>query len=159
MNGESLGKKTKDLTKFPASGLTWTVNFKEGNNTLKAIGKDDSGNTITDEMSVNYRFEKNGKARELVLDHNKLANGNYLFTATAIDEKGMRCLDYEDRVYFQCLAGGTTMKSMGTPTGSESIKMANGKASIEVQPDSDDSTKLQMMVLNQSFKGTYVTID
>jgi len=159
MNGKSLGKKAKDITKFPASGLTWSVNFIDGANTLKAVGKDKNGKTVTDELTVNYRFEKNGKPRELILDHEILENGNYLFTATAIDDKGLRCLDYEDRVYFQCLAGGTTMKSLGTPTGSESIRMSNGKASIEVKPDSDPATQLQMMVLNQSFKGTYVTID
>ena len=69
----------------------------------------------------------------------------------------MRCLDYEDRVYFQCLSGGETIKNLGTPTGSESIEMANGKASIEVRK-SDTHKPLEVMVLNQNFKGTYITI-
>ena len=84
-------------------------------------------------------------------------NGNYLVTAIAVDSKGLRALDYENRVYFQCLSGGETMKSLGTPTGSETIEMANGKASIEVKRKSKDEP-LKMMVLNQSFKGTYLKI-
>ncbi|PRP66694.1 glycoside hydrolase family 2 protein [Nonlabens agnitus] len=159
LNGESLGSKTKDINKFPASGLTWTVDFKEGNNTLKAVGQDQDGNTVTDEMTVNYRYTKNKKPVELTLEYEQLENGNYLFTTYAKDADGLRCLDYEDRVYFQCMSGGTTMKSLGTPTGSESIKMANGKAQIEVVPDDDSSTELVMMVLNQSFKGTYTKVE
>lgn len=158
LNGKSLGTKEKDIKIFPASGLNWTVNFKEGKNTLKVVGQDKGGNTIIDEMDVNYRYTKNGKPVELTLEYEKLDNGNYLITSYALDADGLRCLDYEDRVYFQSLSGGTTKKSMGTPTGSESIKMANGKAQIEVIPDNDSSTALNMMVLNQSFKGTYLVI-
>lgn len=157
MNGNSMGTKKRDITKFPASGLTWTVDFKEGANTMRAIGKTIDGIPVEDELTVNYRFTKNGKAKELTLDSEKLENGNYLLTATALDANGLRCLDYEDRVYFQALSGATTKHSLGTPTGSESIKMANGKASIEIIPNGSDAIKV--MVLNQSFKGTYHTID
>ncbi|MDP5101828.1 MAG: glycoside hydrolase family 2 protein, partial [Nonlabens sp.] len=156
-NGVSLGKKLKDINQFPASGYTWDVQFKEGKNTLRAVGLTASGKEITDVLEVNYRFTKNKKPVELVLEQTKLENGNYLFTATALDGDGLRCLDYEDRVYFQCLSGGTTMKSLGTPTGSESIKMSNGKASIEVVPSGN--MPLQMMVISQSFKGTYLTVN
>jgi beta-galactosidase len=86
-----------------------------------------------------------------------MKNGNYLVTAIAVDKNNMRCLDYEDRVYFQCLSGGTTMKNQGTPTGSESIKMANGKASIEVVPNSIGEF-IEMNILNQNFKGEYLKV-
>ncbi|MGB5983035.1 MAG: glycoside hydrolase family 2 TIM barrel-domain containing protein [Nonlabens sp.] len=158
MNGKSMGTKKKDITKFPASGLTWTVDFKEGKNTMRAVGKTKDGTVVNDDLDVNYRFTKNGKAKELTLEYEKLDNGNYLITAFAKDSNGMRCFDYEERVYFQALSGATTMKSLGTPTGSESIKMANGKASIEIVPDGNDQP-IEVMVLNQSFKGTYLTID
>jgi beta-galactosidase len=84
-----------------------------------------------------------------------MKNGNYLVTAIAVDKNNMRCLDYEDRVYFQCLSGGTTMKNQGTPTGSESIKMANGKAAIEVIPNANGEF-IEMNILNQNFKGEYL---
>ncbi|PQJ30579.1 beta-galactosidase [Nonlabens arenilitoris] len=158
INGQSLGTKKKDISKFPASGLTWKVDFKEGKNKLKAVGTTNKDKQVSDELEVNYRFTKNGKAKELILESEKLNNGNYLITATAMDGDGLRCLDYEERVYFQALSGGTTLKSLGTPTGSESIKMANGKASIEIVRD-DSGKELEVMVLNQSFKGTYLVIE
>ncbi|WP_194766576.1 glycoside hydrolase family 2 protein [Tamlana sp. I1] len=158
LNGKSLGVKKRDLKAFPAAGLNWNLNFKEGKNTLVAVGNTSENKTVKDELTINYRFNKNGKAVGLKLDSEILDNGNYLVTATAYDSKGLRCLDYEDRVYFQCLSGGENYKSLGTPTGSESIAMANGKAAIEVKRNGN-GMPLVMMVLNQSFKGTYLTID
>ena len=157
LNGVSLGKKKKDITKFPASGLTWKLNFKEGANKLKAVGYTKEGIKVEDEMGVNYRFKKNDVAKQLELTYDKLDDTTYLVTAVAKDSEGLKCLDYEERVYFQCLGGGETYKSLGTPTGSESIKMANGKASIKVSADSSDEP-ITIMVLNQSFKGTYLKI-
>jgi beta-galactosidase len=156
-NDEFLGEKQKDINKFPASGLTWDVNFKEGANNLKAIGLLPNGEKVIDTLTVNYRFEKNDTASQVVLSYSKLPNGNYLVTATALDENNLVCFDYEKRVYFQCLQGGKLLKNQGTPTGTEAIEMANGKASIEVIPN-DNSTEIEVMVLNQSFKGTYLTI-
>ncbi len=153
----SLGKKKRDITKFPAAGLTWDLMFDTGKNVLKAVGYH-QGQEVTDMMSVNYRYTKNEAAKKLELSYKKLENGNYLITALAKDQNGLRCLDYENRVYFQCLNGGRTKKSLGTPTGSEVIEMANGKAQIEILPDATD-IPLQIMVLNQSFKGEYLTIE
>jgi len=158
LNGTSLGTKKRNTLKFPAAGLNWNLNFYEGENTLKAIGKTKEGNEVEDVLTVNYRYVKNGKARALKLEYEELDNGNYLITVTAIDSKGLRCLDYEKRVYFQCLSGGEAIVSQGTPRGSEIIEMANGQASIEVKRYSK-SELLQVMVLNQSFKGTYLNID
>lgn len=157
-NDKLLGEKERDITKFPASGLTWDVNFVEGENKLVAVGLPIGGSKVSDTLSVNYRFQKNGTAKDLVLSYKLLENGNYLVTANAIDENGLHCFDYENRVYFQCLSGGELLKSQGTPTGSESIGMANGKASIEVIPTNGGEI-LEVMVLNQSFKGTYLTIE
>lgn len=157
LNGKSLGTKTRDTKAFPAAGLNWNLQFKNGENTLISTGKTADGKIVSDKLVVNYRYTKNNKAKGLKLSYKELENGNYLITAIAHDSKGLRCLDYEKRVYFQCLSGGETMKSLGTPTGSESLEMANGKASIEVKRDSKNKV-LEMMVLNQSFKGTYLTI-
>ena len=157
-NGLLLGEKQKDITKFPASGFTWDVHFKEGKNELIAVGIHKKGEKFKDTIAVNYRYTKNGTASKLNLSYEKLENGNYLVTGIAMDENGLRCLDYEKKVYFQCMEGGSTIKNQGTPTGSEAIAMANGKASIEIVPDKI-SSKITVMVLNQSFKGTYLTIN
>ncbi|MFP4844294.1 glycoside hydrolase family 2 protein [Winogradskyella sp. PE311] len=158
LNGKSIGTKKRDTKAFPAAGLNWTLNFREGKNELISIGKTTDGDEVKDELKVNYRFTKNGKAKALKLSYEVLENGNYLVTAVAHDSKGLRCLDYENRVYFQCLSGGETYKNLGTPRGSESIEMSNGKASIEVKRESKDKP-LKIMVLNQNFKGTYLTIE
>lgn len=154
-NGVSLGEKIRNIKSYPACGLTWDVNFKEGKNTFVAVGTTNDGKKVTDTIDVNYRFAKNEAATGLVLSSEKLKNGNYLVTAIAVDKNNLRCLDYEDRVYFQCLSGGQTLKNQGTPTGSESIKMSNGKAAIEVIPDTK-SDSIEMNILNQNFKGEYL---
>ena len=156
-DGKSLGSKRKDINKFPASGLTWDVEFEKGDNKLVAVGMTEDNKVISDTLIVNYRYKKNGAAKALTLSYEKMNNGNYLVTAIAVDEDGLRALDYEERVYFQALNGGETKKNQGTPTGSEIREMANGKASIEVIPN-EDAKFLTMMVLNQSFKGTYLKI-
>jgi beta-galactosidase len=37
LNGKSLGTKRRDKKAFPAQGLNWKLNFKEGKNTLKSV--------------------------------------------------------------------------------------------------------------------------
>lgn len=157
-NGKSLGKKQKDITTFPACGLNWDIKFTKGVNELKAVGIDSNGERIEDELTVNYHHEPSLAPKEIVLDYKNLANGNYLVTATATDANGRRCLDYEERIYFQCLSGGDLIKNQGTPIGSESIKMSNGKASIEVMSN-DYIGSLKMTVLNQDFKGSFLEIE
>ncbi len=154
-NGVSLGEKIRNLKSYPACGLTWNVNFKEGKNTFIAVGTTKDGRKVNDTINVNYRFTKNEPAIGLKLSAEKMKNGNYLVTAIAVDKNNLRCLDYEDRVYFQCLSGGQTLKNQGTPTGSESIKMSNGKAAIEVIPDTKIDS-IEMNILNQNFKGEYL---
>lgn len=156
-NGQELETKTRDISKFPASGLTWDIRFAEGKNEFTARARDANGNWVEDNLAVNYRYTKNGKATGLTLSAEKMGNGNYLVTAMAVDSDGLRCLDYEDKVYFQTMEGGESLKNQGTPTGSEIIGMANGKASMEVIPD-DTQADIKVMVLNQNFKGTYLTI-
>lgn len=154
-NGVSLGEKNRNIKTYPASGLTWDVNFTEGKNTFVAVGTAIDGKKVMDTIDVKYRFTKNDAATGLVLSSEKLKNGNYLVTAIAVDKNNLRCLDYEDRVYFQCLSGGQTLKNQGTPTGSDSIKMSNGKAAIEVIPNIKDDF-IEMTILNQNFKGEYL---
>jgi beta-galactosidase len=155
LNGVSLGVKNRDITAYPACGLNWDINFADGKNNFVAVGIAKDGKKVNDNLDVNYRYVKNGAADGLKLSAEKMKNGNYLVTAIAVDKNNIRCLDYEDRVYFQCLSGGVTMKNQGTPTGSESIKMANGKASIEVVPNANGEF-IEMNILNQNFKGEYL---
>jgi len=158
LNGKSLGTKNKDINKYPATGLNWDLNFKEGKNELVAIGYQNDQAIAHDTLQVQYWYSVNQTPRQLALSYQQLSNGNYLVTATALDKNQRRCLNFEDRIYFQCLSGGNTKKHLGTPTGSEVIEMANGQAAIEVAPNAD-AGKIVMMVINQNFKGTFLEIE
>ncbi|MFH6985766.1 glycoside hydrolase family 2 protein [Marinoscillum luteum] len=157
IRGQSLGMKTRDITQFPACGLNWDVLFPAGDSEFRAVTYIGGKSVAEDTLTVNYTYEKSGIPEALELSYKLLENGNYLITATAVDSKQGRCLDYEERVYFQCLTGGTLVEHMGTPTGSSSIKMANGKAAIEVMPGKD-TREFIMTVLNQNFKGTFLKV-
>jgi beta-galactosidase len=73
-NGVSLGEKTRNIKTYPACGLTWSVNFKEGKNTFVAVGTTKDGQKITDTIDVNYRFTKNEPAIGLKLSAEKMKN-------------------------------------------------------------------------------------
>ncbi|WP_421876670.1 glycoside hydrolase family 2 protein [Marinoscillum sp.] len=158
LNGQSLGRKQRSLEQFPACGLNWDVYFIEGANKLKVTGYDKEGNEVAqDQLTVNYTYSKAGSPEELSLSYQLLDNGHYLVSATALDANKQRVLDYEEKVYFQCLAGGKLIENQGTPNGSSVIAMANGQASIEVVP-AEGASKLSITVFNQSFKGTFLEI-
>ncbi len=156
-NGKDLGLKKKDINSFPASGLVWDYFFEEGENTLIALGYNGNKQVTVDSLIVNYSFTKNETPDELLLAAEALSNGNFMITATMVDAKGQRCLDYEERVYFQCMEGGKLILNQGTNTGSEVINMANGNAMIELIPNKG-ARNIVMSVLNQNFKGTYLSI-
>ena len=57
LNGKSLGVKKRSSQDFPAAGLRWTVQFKEGPNQIKAVGRKDSVE-VTDEITQGYQTQK-----------------------------------------------------------------------------------------------------
>jgi len=155
-NGNSLGTKDRDISSFPACGLTWSVLFTEGDNQLIAKGYK-SGKLVTeDDLSVNYTYKKADKPNHIEITHERLDNGNYMVHAIVRDAKKNRILDYEDRVYFAVDGAGEFMKYYGTPSRSDIIEMANGHASCELIPGKG---KAYIEVRNQSFKGSYHIID
>jgi beta-galactosidase len=155
-DGKNLGKKKKDIQSFPASGLTWDVNFNEGDNQLIAIGYWDDM-IVYDTLDITYYYTAPKPANELKLTYQEKPNGSILVLATALDENGRRCTNYEEKVYFQAIKGAELKHSHGSPTGSNVIAMANGKAMIEIFPDSTADTAV-IAVLNQDFKGTVLEI-
>jgi beta-galactosidase len=155
-DGIKLGKKKKDIHNFPASGLRWNVSFNEGVNQLIAIGYLDEIK-VYDTLNITYYTEPPGSPQELELTYKKLPSGSILVTALALDKNGRRATNYEEKVYFQSMAGGELKQSHGTPTGSSIIAMANGKAMIEFTPH-PTAEKATIGILNQDFKGTVLEI-
>ncbi|MEL7123721.1 MAG: glycoside hydrolase family 2 TIM barrel-domain containing protein [Bacteroidota bacterium] len=155
-DGNSLGFKNRKLGTFPACGLNWDVKFKEGKNTLIAQGYSGEQLISSDTLTINYSYDKAGTPSKIELSASKLENGNYLIEATMVDKDGKRVLDYEDRVYFSQDGAGELLVNYGTPTRSQVIEMANGKACIELVPSKGKSI---IEARNQDFKGSYLVLD
>lgn len=131
LNGQSLGRKSRDAAAYPAHGLLWSVPFEEGRNLLAAAGTLKGEVVARDSTSVIYTTRKNGQAERLELTAARFPDGRILVTATARDRNGLRCLDYNKRVYFAMEGDGHLVTDFGTPTGSSVIEMANGVSRIE----------------------------
>ncbi|WP_246143959.1 glycoside hydrolase family 2 TIM barrel-domain containing protein [Neolewinella aurantiaca] len=155
-NGMSLGTRKRKVGELPAAGLHWPVLFAPGTNELIALGYEEDEVIARDTLKINYRYEKGGTAKEIVLSHRALANGNELIQATMVDENGLRVLDYEGRVYFSHDGAGELLVDYGTPTRSRVVEMANGQAAIEWQPAEGYAV---FEARNQDFKGSYLTIN
>ncbi len=157
LNGEDAGTKVRDISKFPASGLNWNVSFNTGLNTIIAFGYVNGKVITSDTLSLDYHTQKPGNGERIELTSSKLKNGNVLIQAKVIDKKGDLVPGYNKRVYFDLNGSGQLMKYMGTPTGSNVIEFASGKAAIEYIPDSKKPAIIEART--QDFKGDYIKIN
>lgn len=157
LNGQSQGKKNRTIGEFPASGLNWDLTFLEGKNTLIANAYKQNKIVAKDTLVVSYTYQKAGNPHHIALSSANLSNGNILVTATMIDKKDQRVLDYEDRCYFTLLDGNSELlMHYGTPTRSQVIEMANGQAMIELVPATGRTV---VEARNQDFKGSYIELN
>lgn len=154
LNGTSQGRRKKDIKQFPASGLSWQVDFVEGSNTMVVVGFEGGMNSSFDTLVVKYTYSEHGAADDIRLSAKPLANGNILVTAIAVDKNGRHCINYNKRVYFSLNGSGSLLAGYGTPTRSNVIEMANGKAQIEVRPHPKRGSTIE--VRNQDLKGSYL---
>lgn len=128
LNGRSLGKKTRNSQDFPAAGLRWTTTFARGKNTLRAIGAG-----VSDELTFEYVTDSGGLPVSLQLRHLKSnAQGNLYVEATARDADGNLCLDARQMVHFSVIGDGKILENQGTPWGSRSVQLANGRGHATV---------------------------
>jgi beta-galactosidase len=156
LNGKPLGKKTRDITKYPASGLTWDVAFEEGENTLSVDGFDVDGKAVAEHAyDLRYVTEKYGRMKDIILTANKNDDGTYTIFAEAQDEDGLRILSMQDRGYFTIDGGGKFHMNQGTPTGSQTREFANGTMSIIMYPGETESV---VNVQTQDYRGYYIKV-
>ena len=156
LNGESLGRKTRDPRSFPAGGLVWKVPFDNGLNELSVEGFVDAEPVASDSLQVTYLQGKHGKLRDVVLSQKDLSDHRVLIMAEALDADGDRVLDFSDKVYFSRLDGdGRLIKNYGTPTKSAIIEMASGYAAIEFERGAQVTT---VEFKTQNIKGRYIEI-
>ncbi len=156
LNGQSLGKLTKDITKFPASGLLWKVDFAEGANELIAKGFDGGNQSSVDTLKLEFTYAKIEKGEDIVYSSKRLPNGNYLVTVKVVDKNGRQCADFNKFMYFYMTGSGKLVADLGTPTNSSIIQAANGKASIEVKTVPNEECMVE--VRTQDFKGHYYKV-
>jgi len=95
INGESLGKKTKQAGVLPAGGLVWQVPFNEGMNKLSVSGYIDDKEVATDSRDITYLVGTHGKYDHIKLTAKAIGNDRYLIEAEARDENGNRVLHIE----------------------------------------------------------------
>lgn len=155
--GKSLGRKIRRLGELPAGGLNWDVQFQEGENPLLAKAYRQGDLVATDSMTVHYDFQQPGNPDRIHLGYSELPNGNLLVEATMRDKDNVRVYDYEQELYFALDGDGELLINYGTPTRSQIIQMANGRAAIEMTPEANGRAVIEAR--NQDFKGSYLIID
>ena len=128
VNGISVGIKQRDVTQYPAAGLSWQVQFKKGENTLRAVA-----NGLTDEIRLVYQTESWGKPAKLELKEISRAGDIVTLETRVFDAKGVACLDAAQLVSFGFTGDGKLLDNLGTASGSRKVQFANGRATIRVQ--------------------------
>lgn len=154
LNGKSLGKKERELAKFPAHGLVWKVKFKEGKNTLSCNAIKD-GKGYNDEVVINYGINKAGKPSEILITSEK-AGDKIKVTARVVDKAGIICQSYRRPVYIDVNGGAELIADLGTNDGSRIIEPMNGQVTFYLKPSETLSSVIE--VRNQDFKGAYLQL-
>ena len=131
VNGESLGNKIRNSQDFPAAGLRWAVNFKEGKNTIKAIGYKNN-TTVIDEITVQYQTDKWDKPAEIKLLKHSETDDTITLKAEVFDKNGIKCLDARNVIRFELAGDGELIDNLGTSTTSRVVQLYNGHAYISV---------------------------
>ena len=124
VNGQSVGKRKRNIEDYPAQGFHWNVVLQRGTNTIKAVAKD-----LSDEITFEYQTAHWGKPAEVRLT--RIAPD--LIEAQLYDANGIRCLDSSDWIEFSIAGDGELLVNQGTATGSRRIQAANGRATIRLR--------------------------
>ena len=159
VNGASLGKKRRDPAVFPAAGLTWEAVLEEGANRIEVLGFANGNEVARDGYDLEFTTADHGKTADIVLDKQLRADGSYLLTAIAVDNKGRQVLNSRERIYFSHSndgVGGRLLADRGTPDGSAVIELANGRAAIAFEPNETGTAVIE--VRTQNHKGSYIEI-
>jgi len=134
VNDISVGVKRRDVSQYPAAGLSWRVPFKDGSNSLRAVVRD-AGVSLTDEVQLTYQTAVWGAPAKLGIKKIAGSDGVVTIEARLYDAKGVLCLDAANLVKFGLTGNGRLLDNLGTATGSRMVQLANGRAQIGVQID------------------------
>lgn len=132
VNGKSYGIKKRNSQDFPAAGLRWKVPMHEGDYTVRVIATQGKV-AVSDSIEFHYQTEKWGVPNKLVLKQLSNVNDTTTIEATALDDKGILCLDAKNFVYFSIAGDGKLIDDMGTSDGSRKVQLYNGRAIIRIK--------------------------
>ncbi|MDA3929501.1 MAG: DUF4982 domain-containing protein [Prolixibacteraceae bacterium] len=154
LNGVSLGVKTRNSQDFPAAGLRWMVNFKEGENHLKVVARIGDV-SVTDEISQIYQTSKWKAPSMLTFDEIGKANQIVELEVKAYDEDAVFCPDAKNQIRFAIAGDGILLDNLGTSNGSRQIQLYNGRARIRVRLNGE---KAIVSAMSQGLKSGFVEI-
>ncbi|WP_262245329.1 glycoside hydrolase family 2 protein [Parapedobacter soli] len=141
VNGVSHGVRKRNSQDFPAAGLRWMVQFKEGQNTLEVVAKKD-GIIVKDSITQVYQTAAWGKPASVRLEALETNADTVTLQATLLDEHGIQCLDAVDYIHFSAIGDGELLADLGTSDGARTVQAYNGRAIIRVKRTAADGEKL-----------------
>ena len=131
-NGQSMGTKKRNSADFPAAGLRWMVNYKEGENSIKIIAKKGK-ETVTDQIIQQYQTAKWGTPVKMTLEKIGESDGKITIQVKLLDRDNVLCLDAKQYVNFSLVGDGKLIDNQGTSSGSRKVQFYNGRATISIQ--------------------------
>jgi len=136
LNETSLGVKQRMSEDFPAAGLHWEGQPKQGLNKLRAVSivktKFNKDSLLTDSVEFDYQTQKWGEVAQLVCTSLIVSENEIWVEAQLCDNSGVRCLDAKDFIEFEIAGDDMLVKNLGTSSGSYKVQAQNGKARIKV---------------------------
>jgi beta-galactosidase len=154
VNGRSAGTRKRDSADFPGAGLRWNVVLREGQNTLRAVGRR-GGVEVVDEITTEYQTATWGKPAKLMLTEVGRTDGRVMLEARAFDKDGVPCPDAANVVRFGLLGDGRLVDNLGTVDGSRVVQLANGRARITLE---FTGSKAVAHVASEGLKSAFLTI-
>jgi len=132
VNGKSAGVRMRNLADYPAAGLHWLVKFKDGENSLRAVGRHAVGEVV-DQLEIGYQTAAWGKPAKLVFHQITERKDVFTVEARAFDKSGVACLDANNLVRFGLTGDGELIDGLGTVGGSRAVQLANGRSQISLR--------------------------
>lgn len=154
LNGQSLGRKTRNSQNFPAAGLRWRVNFAEGQNNVAAVGYK-NGKQFKDVVTWGYETRQWGKPAAMILTTFKDQDGSDWVEVLLSDKNGVPCLDSTVFIRFSLVGDGHLLDNLGTSDGARKVQVYNGRARIRVDANGGSNV---VAVSSDGLKTKFITL-
>ena len=111
--------------------------------------------TVSDEVRFEYQTAKWGKPARFAIAQIARDKETVTLEATALDAKGVLCLDAKNIVRFSLAGSGSLIDNQGTSTGSRVVQLYNGRARISILANGGPSTA---SVTSEGIAPAFVTV-